>query len=219
MDFTIARRNMVEGQIRTNRVTDPLVLNAMKTLPRELFVPKAMQSICYMDEEIPLGNDRCLMEPMILARLLQECAVQEDDVVLVIGAGTGYSAAVMAHMASTVVALEADQELADRASRLMADLNIDNVAVVSGPLDQGYPQQSPYDAIFFDGAIADVPRAILDQLREGGRLVAVIEDDADAEVGQATLVTRNEGVVGRRTAFDAKVPMLPGFEPAPKFVF
>lgn len=219
MDFTIARRNMVEGQIRTNRVTDPLVLNGMKTLPRELFVPKGKQSICYMDEEIPLGGDRWLMEPMILARLLQEAAVDEDDVVLVIGANTGYAAAVLASMASTVVALESNQELADTASRLMANLNIDNVAVVTGALDEGFPQQSPYDVIFFDGAVADVPRAILDQLKEGGRLVTVIQDDIEAEVGKATVITRNEGVIGRRTAFDAKVPLLPGFEPASRFVF
>jgi protein-L-isoaspartate(D-aspartate) O-methyltransferase len=219
MDFTIARRNMVEGQIRTNRVTDPLVLSAMKTLPRELFVPKAVQSACYLDEEIPLGGGRSLMEPMVLARLLQEAAVEDGDVVLVIGAATGYSAAVLAHMASTVVALETDHELADRSSRLMADLNIDNVAVVTGPLDQGYPQQSPYDVIFFDGAVSEVPPAILDQLREGGRMVAVMQTDADAGVGQACLISRNEGVIGKRTVFDTKVPLLPGFEPAPAFVF
>lgn len=219
MDYSIARRNMVEGQIRTNRVTDPLVLNAMTSLPRELFVPKAMQAICYMDEDIPLGNDRRLMEPMILARLLQEGAVQNTDVVLVIGASTGYSAAVLAHMASTVVALESDPELAAGASRRMADLSIDNVAVVTGALDEGYPQQSPYDVIFFDGAVSRIPDAICSQLAEGGRLVAVIDEHETAEVGRATLVTRNEGVLGRRVVFDANVPILPGFEPAPRFVF
>lgn len=220
MDYSIARHNMVEGQIRTNRVTDPLVLNAMKALPRELFVPKAMQAVCYMDEDIPLGGgDRTMMKPMVLARLLQEAAVQEGDVALVIGAATGYSAAVMAHMAETVVALESDSELAGSASRLMADLSIDNVAVVTGPLDEGYPQQSPYDVIFFNGAVADVPQAILDQLAEGGRLVAVVEENDIDSPGKATLVTRNEGVIGRRIAFDANVPLLPGFEPETKFVF
>lgn len=218
MDFSIARRNMVEGQIRTNRVTDPLVLNAMKALPREHFVPKAMQSICYMDESVRLGNGRALMEPLALARLLQEAAVQNTDAVLVIGAGTGYSAAVLAHMASAVVALESDQDLANTASRLMADLGVDNVAVVTGPLDQGYPQQGPYDVIFFDGGVAEIPEQICEQLAEGGRLVAVTEDDR-VGLGRAVLVTRNDGKVGRRTVFDTNVPLLPGFEPEVKFTF
>lgn len=218
MDFSIARRNMVEGQIRTNRVTDPLVLNALKTLPRELFVPKAMQSICYMDEDVPLGQGRALMEPLALARLLQEAAVQNTDAVLVIGAGTGYAAAALAHMASAVVALESDQDLANTASRLMADLGIDNVAVVPGALDQGYPQQAPYDVIFFDGAVAEIPAAICDQLAEGGRLVAVTETDRIG-MGRAVLVTRNEGTIGSRAVFDTNVPMLPGFEPEVKFTF
>ncbi|SOE01159.1 protein-L-isoaspartate O-methyltransferase family protein [Caenispirillum bisanense] len=218
MDFNVARRNMVEGQIRTNRVTDPLVLNALKALPREMFVPKAMQSICYMDEGVPLGGGRALMEPLALARLLQEAAVQNTDAVLVIGAGTGYAAAALAHMASAVVALESDQGLADTASRLMADLGIDNVAVVTGPLDQGYPQQAPYDVIFFDGGVSEIPAAICDQLAEGGRLVAVTEADR-IQLGRAVLVTRNEGAVGRRAVFEANVPVLPGFEPDVKFTF
>lgn len=218
MDFSIARRNMVEGQIRTNRVSDPLVLNAMKSLPREHFVPKAMQSICYMDESVRLGNGRALMEPLALARLLQEAAVQNTDAVLVIGAGTGYSAAVLAHMASAVVALESDQDLANTASRLMADLGVDNVAVVTGPLDQGYPQQAPYDVIFFDGGVAEIPEQICEQLAEGGRLVAVTEEDR-VGLGRAVLVTRNDGKIGRRTVFDTNVPLLPGFEPEVKFTF
>lgn len=219
MDYSIARRNMVEGQIRTNRVTDSAVLDALKALPRELFVPKAMQAVCYMDEDIPLGGDRALMKAMVLARLLQEAAVQDDDVALVIGAATGYSAAALAHMAGTVVALEADPALAETASRLMADLSIDNVAVVSGPLEDGYPGQAPYDVIFFNGAVADIPQAITDQLAEGGRLVAVVEENAQEAAGRATLVTRNEGVIGHRVVFDANVPFLPGFEPASRFVF
>ncbi|GAA0588296.1 protein-L-isoaspartate O-methyltransferase [Caenispirillum bisanense] len=218
MDFSIARRNMVEGQIRTNRVTDPLVLAALNTLPRELFVPKAMQSICYMDEEIALGNGRAVMEPLALARLLQEAAVQNTDAVLVIGAGTGYAAAALAHMASAVVALESDPDLANGASRRMADLGIDNVAVVAGPLDQGYPQQAPYDVIFFDGAVADIPAAICTQLAEGGRLVAVVQPDR-VQMGRATLVTRKDGIVGRRDVFDTNIPLLPGFEPEVTFTF
>ncbi len=218
MDYSIARRNMVEGQIRTNRVTDPLVITALKTLPREVFVPKAMQSACYLDEDVPLGGGRALMEPVALARLLQEAAVRNTDAVLVIGAGTGYAAAALAHMASAVVALESDADLANGASRRMADLGIDNVAVVTGPLDLGYPQQAPYDVIFFDGAVADIPAAICDQLAEGGRLVAVVQPDR-VRMGRATLVTRNEGAVGRRVVFDANVAMLPGFEPEAAFTF
>ena len=216
MDFAAARHNMVESQIRPNRVNDPLVLSAMAELPRETFVPKGLQSIAYVDEDIAIGPGRYLMEPMVLALLLQAAEVRSTDVVLDIGCGTGYAAAVLAQMASTVVALESDAGLAARAAGTLAELELDTVDVVTGRLQNGYPKQAPYDVIFFGGAVSRVPSAITDQLADGGRLVAVIANDG---LGKGTLLTRHGGAVSQREMFDAGTPFLPGFAPAPTFTF
>ena len=216
MDFASARFNMVENQVRANRVTDPAIISAMTELPREVFVPERLRGIAYVDEDIALGEGRSLMEPMVLARLLQEAAVVSSDVVLDIGCGSGYSAAVLARMASTVVAVEPDTVLAARANEIMAELGIDTVAVVEGPMEDGWPEQAPYDVIVFGGAVSEVPSTIREQLAEGGRLVAVI---AEAGMGKAVLVTRHGGTFSRRTVFDAATPTLPGFVRRPTFEF
>ncbi len=216
-DFADARRNMVECQLRPNKVTDPRIVAAMSELPRERFVPPAHQCAAYSDEDLPLGRGRSLMEPMVLARLLQLAEIQEGDVVLDIGCNTGYSAAVLARLAGTVVALESDSAFAASATELLTELGCDNVVVVEGPLASGYPSQAPFDVIFIDGAGADLPGTLCEQLKEGGRLVAV---QAGAEgIGQATLWMRTAGCEGRRAAFDAATPQLPEFAAKEAFVF
>ncbi len=216
MDFAAARHNMVESQIRPNKVTDPALIGVLAALPREAFVPKALQGVAYVDEAIDLGNGRYMMEPMVVARLLQTAQVKPDDVVLDIGCGTGYSVAIVARLASTVVALESDPQLAAQTSRTLADLEIDTVTVVEGPLEQGFAEQGPYDVIFLDGAIAHIPDVICDQLAEGGRLVAVVDSGG---VGRGTLVTRHDGILSRRQVFDAGTPILPGFATRATFQF
>jgi protein-L-isoaspartate(D-aspartate) O-methyltransferase len=216
MDYAAARRNMVESQLRPNRVTDPALLEALAAVPRELFVPAPLRSVAYVDEDIPLGHGRFLMEPMIFGRLLALAAVRPSDAALVIGAGTGYGVAVLTRIAGRVVALESDGELARQAAQRLQDLGAANVAVIEGPLAEGAPRQAPFDVILFDGAIERVPSAILDQLAEGGRLAAVIRT---AGIGRATLMTRQSGIVASRAAFDAAVPCLPGFEAEAAFVF
>lgn len=219
MDFESARRNMVEGQIRPNRVTDSLLLSALAEVPREAFVPEALKSIAYVDDDLAVGGGRHLMQPMVLARLIQEARVKPTDVVLQIGCGAGYAAAVLARMASTVVALESDAGLAKRAADTLSGLGIDTVAIVEGPLEKGYPEQSPYDVIFFSGAIGEISPAIADQLIEGGRLVAVV-DDPGGGTGKGVLATRLVGgLLGSREVFDANVAPLPGFARAPAFAF
>ncbi len=217
MDYAAARFNMVENQIRTNRVIAPDVLEAMSELPRELFVPKQLRGIAYVDEDIDLGNGRYLMEPLVLARLLQLAQVRPSDVVLDVGCGTGYSAAVLARMASTVVALETDPDLATRAGGLLSELGVDTVAVVTGELRDGYPQQGPYDVIFVDGGVQEIPQALCNQLAEGGRLVTVVMRDDG--FGRGVLLERIGGRFSRREAFDAATPLLPGFARAPGFIF
>lgn len=216
-DYAAARHNMVENQIRPNKVTDPRIIAAMAALPRELFVPEESRGIAYVDEDIAIGKERYLMEPMVLARLLQCADIEETDVVLDIGCGTGYSVAVLAQLANTVVALESDRELAAAATRLCEELGIDNAVLIEAELDAGYDAHAPYDVIVFDGAVQRIPEGIRGQLAEGGRLVAVIDDGAG--LGKATLVVRRGGVLSRRVLFDAATPRLPGFSVAPGFVF
>ncbi len=217
MDYAAARYKMVESQIRTNRVTDPLVIAAMNELPREVFVPEPLQGVAYVDEDIPLGRGRYLMEPLTTALLLQTAEIGPEDVVLDVGCGTGYASAAMARMASAVVALESDPELAAHANGALADLGFDTVAVVDGSLSAGYPRQAPYDVIFLGGGVEEIPAAISDQLADGGRMVAVIYDKRG--VGKGTLCIRVGDVVSRRVVFDAATPMLPGFERESTFEF
>ncbi|MBI1206003.1 MAG: methyltransferase domain-containing protein [Azospirillum sp.] len=216
-NFAAARFNMVEGQIRPNRVTDPGVVAALAAVPREQFVPKAVRGIAYVDEAVPVGNGRYLGEPLVTARLLQGAAITPSDVVLVIGCGTGYSAALLARLAATVVAIESDAELAGHATESLSELGADNVVVYEGDLATGYPAQAPYDVILIDGGVAQVPERLLDQLAEGGRLLAVISPFGG--VGSARLYRRVAGTISNRVLFDAASPCLPGFEAKPTFVF
>lgn len=218
MDYAQQRHNMVESQVRPNQVTDDRILDAMAELPREAFVAKAQRGIAYVDEALPIGNGRSMMEPMIVARLLQTAAVSPGDVALHIGCGTGYAAALMSKLASTVVAVESDAKLAAEATRVLADLSIDTVAVIDGPLHEGYPKQAPYDVIFFDGAVEHIPASISDQLAENGRLVAIVAQPGPG-TGKAVLVSRHGGVLSRREVFNAGTPLLPGFTRPKAFVF
>lgn len=216
-DYAAARFHMVEGQIRPNRVTDPRLVAALREIPREQFVPKPMRGIAYVDEDLAIGGGRYLMEPMVLARLLQEAEIGPEDVVLDIGCATGYSAAVMARLATTVVAVESDPELAARATETLAALGLDNAVVVQSALTEGYPAQAPYDVILIDGAVSEVPRHLLEQLTEGGRLVTVVAPPR--AVSQARLYTRFGDTFPSRVLFDANTRLLPGFEPKPRFEF
>jgi Protein-L-isoaspartate carboxylmethyltransferase len=216
-EYAAARLNMVEGQIRPNKVTDHRLVEAMLDIPREVFVPKAARGIAYVDKDIAIGNGRSLMEPMVFARMLQEVGVDETDVVLDIGCGTGYSTAVLARLAATVVGVESDAELAQRATEALAQIGVVNATVVTGPLPEGNPAQAPYDVIVIEGLVAEVPAGITSQLAEGGRLIAAVMGDRG--VGEVKLYQRLGGVVSSRVLFEAQPRLLPGFEPKPKFVF
>lgn len=217
MDFAAARYRMIQNQIRTNRVTDPIIIEAMGELERERFLPEPLRGIAYVDEDVPLGNGRFLIEPLAGALLLQAAAINANDIVLEIGCGTGYLSAVIARMASAVVSLESDATLAELAAANLAELGLDTVTVVKSPLRSGWPEQAPYDVIVFGGAVCEVPPGILDQLAEGGRLVAVIASDKGA--GRGTLFLRLGGSVSRRPLFDSSIALLPEFAPQPIFRF
>jgi protein-L-isoaspartate(D-aspartate) O-methyltransferase len=216
-DYSAARFHMVEGQIRVNKVTDEALTDALMAVPRELFVPKSARGVAYVDEDIPIAPGRFLMEPMVLARLLNEARVRPTDIVLDLACGTGYASALLARMAATVVAVEDDPELAARASEVLGELNVDNVAVVQAPSEAGYPEQAPYDVILINGAVAEIPQPVFDQLNEGGRLVTIVAPKG--RMGQARVYAKVGGVVSHRVIFEAGTPMLPGFAPKPAFEF
>lgn len=217
VDYAAARLNMVESQLRTNKVTNETVLDAFLAVPRERFVPPALHANAYVDDDVPLGNGRYLMEPMVLARLVQLATIGSGDSVLEIGAGTGYGTALLVRLARSVVAVESDPALAAQAVARLRELGAGNASIVQGPLTEGHAERAPYGVILLEGAAARIPEAITRQLAEGGRLVAVLQERAG--MGQAVLMTRINGVVSRRAAFDAAVPLLPGFQREASFVF
>lgn len=216
MDFALARRNMVEGQIRTNRVTDSLVVDALDTLPREAFLADELKQLAYIDEDLNVGAGRSLMEPMVLGRLMQFAAIEETDVALVIAAATGFEAAAISKIASAVVAIESDADLQKSASANLAAQGADTVTVLHGDLHKGHPGQGPYDVIFINGGVGELPASLTDQLADGGRLVYV---KMGAGIGRAKLVTKVDNVVSETELFDANVPALPEFAAKPKFTF
>lgn len=217
MDFEAARRHMVDSQLLTNRVTDPRLISVMETLPRERFLPEERRTLAYIDEDVPLGDGRYMTEPMVVARMIQALEPSESGVALVVGCATGYASAVLGKLVSTVVALEVSHGLATRAQSALADLGVDNAAVVEGALEQGYAQQAPYDVILIDGQVTEVPTVILDQLAEGGRLATV--EKPVGRVGRLVRYLRYQGGTSKLDMFDASIPPLPGFEPEESFVF
>ncbi len=220
IDAAEQRTNMVESQVLTSDVTDKRILRAMSELPRERFVPGALAALAYIDEAVPLSGSskgappRWLMAPRVLAKLLQLAEIGEGDRVLGVGTGTGYSAAVLGRLAKVVVALECDVRLAEVARQNLAAVSADGVSVVVGELTAGWAAEAPYDAVVLDGSIAERPQFLLDQLKDGGRLVAVVHH---AGIGKATIWRRLGRSFDRWTAFDASAPALPGFESAPVF--
>ena len=217
IDYAAVRRAMVDSQIRTNRVSDERVIAALREVPRERFVPQRLKGIAYIDEDLEIAAGRYLMEPMVLARLLDAARVKPSDVALDIGSATGYGAAVLARLASTVVAVEADAALAREAGRVLIEAGAENVAVINGPALAGFPGQAPYDVILVEGAVEAIPEALLTQLGEDGRLVAVIR--RRGEVGQAVLVERHHGLASRRVLFDASIQPLVEPSREPSFTF
>ncbi len=213
-----ARHNMVDNQLRANKVHDDRLLDAFLRLKRELFVPPELRGVAYIDEDLPVAPGRYLMEPMVAARLLQALAVQPKDAALVVGAGVGYEAAVLGLLARSVIALEEDAELARIGRSALVDHRIASVTYVEAALNAGQRARAPYDVILFAGAVACVPDEISAQLDEGGRMGVVLRDPG-SPLGRATLITRTGAVLAQRVIFDAATPLLPGFAAEPGFVF
>lgn len=208
---------MIDSQIRPNGITDGRIIQAMAALPRELFVPESRRVVAYMDEDIDIGSGRSLMEPMALAKLVQLAEIDPDEKVLHIGCGTGYASALLARLCQSVIAIDADQAFVDAATANLAALQIDNAKAHKAAHADGWKAAEPYDAIVLDGRVPTVPDALLQQLQDGGRLVAVVGDHA---VATATVFTRHDGAISSMPAFEASIARLPGVNvDRPAFVF
>lgn len=226
IDFERQRLTMVESQLRPNEVTDTRLLAAMRALPREAFVPQKLRALAYMDEGIEVfpsidgAPARFLLAPMVLARLVQLAAVEPQDAVLDIGCATGYSAAVLARLGRSVIGLEPEPELAEAARSTLREVGIANAEIVEGALAQGHPDAGPYDVILLNGSVPEMPETLISQLKEGGRIAAILSSGANtASQGKACLFVK----VGREASglphFDAGARPLPGFLPEPCFSF
>jgi protein-L-isoaspartate(D-aspartate) O-methyltransferase len=215
VDFAALRRNMIECQMRPNRVTDPALIEALARVPREGFVPDGLKANAYIDEDLPLGGGRFLTEPLVLARLIQAARPEPGAKALDVACATGYGAAVLAELGVRVVALEESAALADRARAALAT-RAGVVEVVVGPLAAGWSAAAPYDAIVIEGGVAEVPPALLDQLAEGGSLTAVL---VDRGASRLVRLVKQGGVVSTVDLYDAAVPALAAFAPPLKFTF
>jgi protein-L-isoaspartate(D-aspartate) O-methyltransferase len=208
-DFTAARRAMIESQLRPEGVTDHAVLEAMDSVPREQFVPEESRPLAYVDRSLPLGGDRFLCAPAVLGQLLTQMAPEKGERVLVIGAGTGYSTAVLAHIGCDVVALESAPKLAARAREL-------GIHVVEGPLEAGHKAGAPYQLILIDGAVEYLPEPIIKQLADGGRLGTAL---IDRKITRLIVGQKVAGAFGYLSVADAGVATLPGFSRPRPFTF
>jgi len=214
LDSARQRAHMVATQLRPNDVTDVRLIRAMLAIPREDFLPERLAPFAYMEGCIPLGNGRVLLDPRSFGKLAQLAAIGPEDRLLDVGCTTGYSTAVMAQLASHVIGLEQDQDLAAAAEKNLRGTA--NATVVRKPMGEGLPAQGPYDVIFLNGAVERPPHPLIEQLADGGRLVCILRDGA---AGQAHLYLKNDHAVSERSAFDAQVPVLPGFEAIRTFAF
>lgn len=215
-DFAAARRNMVDGQVRTADVTDLRIISAMQSVPREQFLAPAMAGLAYLDFDVPVGEGggRRLLKPMVLAKLIQAVDIAPSDRVLDVGGASGYGAAILSQLAGEVLALEEDLTLAEAARTRLSSLP--NVTVVAGPLVSGFSQKAPYDAIVVEGATEFAPQTLLAQLKDSGRLACVL---GIGPAAKAMLYRRSGGQTGGRAIFDIAAPTLPGFAKPREFSF
>ncbi|MDA3887916.1 MAG: protein-L-isoaspartate O-methyltransferase [Allgaiera sp.] len=214
-DYHTRRRVMVDTQVRPSDVTKFPIIEAMLAVPRELYVPPQRRDAAYVGENIDLGRRRVVLDPRVLAKMLELLDLQADELVLHVGAGLGYGSAVMARLAEAVVALEEDREFAAEAQSVLSAQEVDNAAVIQGPLAEGAAKHGPYDAIMVEGAIEHLPAGLEAQLKDGGRIVAIFMEGA---LGSCRIGYKLDGALTWRFAFNAAAPVLPGFEKHTGFV-
>lgn len=207
-DFAARRTMMVDTQVRPSDVTKFPIIDAMLSVPRELFVPREQAEAAYISENVPIAPGRVVLEPRTLGKLLDALNIESDELVLDIGAGYGYSSALVARMAEAVIAVEEDEALASEAQVILSEQGADNVVLHTGLLTEGAAQHGPYDAMLIEGGVEQVPDALLEQLKDGGRIGCVFMEGA---LGVVRIGYKIDGDVTWRFAFNASAPVLPGF--------
>lgn len=217
INYEALRANMVECQIKPNKVSDPKLIEVLKNTAKEEFVPTALKSVCYVDEDLEIMKGRYLMDPVTFSRLIQEANIKNIDIVLDIGCLMGYSTAILSQLADTVIGVEDEEDTVSEANENISDPLFCNAAVVLGDLNKGFDGHAPYSVIFINGAVSEVPQAIFNQLENGGRLLTIIQKDN--KQGVATLFQKHDNKIVEKPLFDASVPYLPSFEPKEKFRF
>ena len=218
MDFKIARKNMVENQIRANKVTSLNVINAFLDVPREKFVPDALQEISYVDEDIQLSRNRFMMKPMILARLFQSLNLKGNENILHVGSNSGYGSAILSRMCSSVISLESDKKLFETSIHTFSNMGFDNVVPLHGSMENGVEKEAPFDIIFIEGSIETEPKSLFGQLNENGKLIAIIRPE-NIKIGKAKLFFKISNEIGLENLFDAQVSKLSIFKSKTKFLF
>ena len=218
MNFKIARKNMVENQIRANKVTSLNVINAFLDVPREKFVPDALQEISYVDEDIQLSRNRFMMKPMILARLFQSLNLKGNENILHVGSNSGYGSAILSRMCSSVISLESDKKLFETSIHTFSNMGFDNVVPLHGSMENGVEKEAPFDIIFIEGSIETEPKSLFGQLNENGKLIAIIRP-ANIKIGKAKLFFKISNEIGLENLFDAQVSKLSIFKSKTKFSF
>jgi protein-L-isoaspartate(D-aspartate) O-methyltransferase len=213
-DYATRRTVMVDTQVRPSDVTKFPIIDAMLSVPREVFVPQRLREAAYLGENLDLGEGRVILDPRTLAKMLDVLDIQPDDLVLDIGPGYGYSSAVIAHMAEAVVGVESDPELVEEAQRLLLENDADNVIVQQAELTAGAPDHGPYDAVIVQGGIERLPDAITDQVKDGGRIACMF---MQGTFGVVKIGYKHDGWITWRESFDAGAPVLPGFEKKTEF--
>ncbi|WP_411892661.1 protein-L-isoaspartate O-methyltransferase family protein [Yoonia sp. SDW83-1] len=207
-NYAARRTMMVDTQVRPSDVTKFPIIDAMLAVPREVFVPANLREAAYVGENLDIGGGRTLLEPRTLAKMLDALDIQRHHVVLDVGCGLGYSTAILARMSEFVIGLEDDEARAEEAQSLLSEHGVDNAAVMTGALTDGSAKSGPYDIVLVQGAVEEVPEALLEQLREGGRIACVFAEDA---LGVVRIGHKIDGQVNWRFAFNAGAPVLPGF--------
>ncbi len=217
VDYEAARVMMVDCQVRPNDVTRYNIIEAMLTVPRESFVPSGAREVAYSEAQIPVSETgRAMLDPRTMGKMLDCAAINSDDTVLYIGAGYGYGPALVARMAAVVVAVEAEAPLAEAAAQRLAEMEVGNAIVEQAPLESGAPDHAPYDVIFVEGGIEMLPQALIDQLHDDGRVVAIVTENGQH---QARIGVKSLNTIAWRRDFDATAPLLDGFAKKRSFEF
>lgn len=214
IDFNQARNNMVEGQIRPNRITQAALIEAMRTLPREIFVPEDQKPFAYIDQNIPVGDGRVLLSPLTLATLLQAADIREDDSALVIACGTGYLSSIVGKLAGSVIAIDDNPNLTEIAEKNIKDAEILNVSFHNGPLRNGYPKHGPYSLIIIEGAIQMLPEKIAEQLEENGRIITILNENNRSNL---VLYRKIGGTISNMPIYSMQAPLISDFTKRQEF--